>query len=194
MPWTDAARREYRRKTSRYASDMTDAEWALIEPFMPPKNRLGRPRTADLREVMNAILYMASTGCQWVMIPKDLPHYSTVQRYFYDWRDSGLLETMRFMLAMETSSENRKASGCGKDKDSQQRVAFGNENRNITHTSRGVSSEKARNDHFIHRCRRLPGQDGSRACCHPPGPANETCVQWWPPPLNQPACGDGNRR
>ena len=110
MPWTDAARREYRRKTSRYASDMTDAEWALIEPFMPPKNRLGRPRTADLREVMNAILYMASTGCQWVMIPKDLPHYSTVQRYFYDWRDSGLLETMRFMLAVETRElEGREA-------------------------------------------------------------------------------------
>lgn len=56
---------------------------------------LGRPRTTDLREVMNAILYIATTGCQWVQLPKDFPPYSTVQRYFYDWRDSGLLQTIR---------------------------------------------------------------------------------------------------
>ncbi len=65
---------------------------------------------ADLREVMNAILYIGSTGCQWAMLPKDFPPYSTVQRYFYDWRDSGLLKTMRFMLAMETRElEGREA-------------------------------------------------------------------------------------
>ena len=51
---------------------MTDREWALIKPFMPPPKRLGRPRTADLREVVNAILYIATTGCQWAMLPKDL--------------------------------------------------------------------------------------------------------------------------
>lgn len=79
MPWTEAARREYRRACPRYASDLTDREWALVAPFMPPPRRLGRPRTTDLREVMNAILYMATTGCQWVQPPKDLPPYSTVQ-------------------------------------------------------------------------------------------------------------------
>ena len=78
---------------------------------MPPPNRLGRPRTTDLREVMNAILYIATTGCQWAQLPKDLPPYSTVQRYFYDWRDSGLWRTIRFALAMETRElEGREAS------------------------------------------------------------------------------------
>jgi transposase len=90
---------------------MTEREWVLIEPFMPPPNRLGRPRTTDLREVMNALLYIASTGCQWRMLPKDFPPVSTVQGYFYDWRDSGLLQTIRFALAVETRElEGREAS------------------------------------------------------------------------------------
>jgi transposase len=111
MPWTEAARREYRREMPRYASDMTDREWVLVAPYMPSPNRLGRPRTTDLREVMNAILYIATTGCQWGQLPKDFPPYSTVQRYFYDWRDSGLLQTIRFALAMEARElEGREAS------------------------------------------------------------------------------------
>lgn len=111
MPWTEAARREYRRECRRYASDLSDREWALIRPFMPPRNRLGRPRSTDLREVMNALLYIASTGCQWRMLPKDFPPVSTVQGYFYDWRDSGLLQTIRFALAMAARElEGREAS------------------------------------------------------------------------------------
>lgn len=111
MPWTEAARREYRRESLRYASDLADREWTLLEPFMPKPKRLGRPRTTDLREVVNALLYIASTGCQWRMLPKDFPPVSTVQGYFYDWRDSGLLQTIRFALAMETRElEGREAS------------------------------------------------------------------------------------
>jgi len=110
MPWDDTARREYRRDTDRYASDLTDREWELVAPFMPPPKRVGRPRKVDMREVVNALLYMATTGCQWRMLPKDFPPYSTAQRYFYDWRDSGLLQTMRFILAMETRElEGREA-------------------------------------------------------------------------------------
>ena len=63
MPWTETARRQYRRACPRYASDLTDGEWSLIEPFMPLPCRIGRPRKTDLREVVNAVLYMASTGC-----------------------------------------------------------------------------------------------------------------------------------
>ena len=85
MPWTEITRGKYRREGLRYASDMTDAEWSLIEPFMPKVNRIGRPREADLRAVVNAILYMASTGCQWRQLPKEFPPYSTVQEYFYRW-------------------------------------------------------------------------------------------------------------
>ena len=77
---------------------------------MPPPKRVGRPRKVDLREVVNALLYMATTGCQGRMLPKDFPPPSTAQRYFYDWRDSGLLQTMRFMLSMKTRElEGREA-------------------------------------------------------------------------------------
>jgi putative transposase len=69
----------------RYPSDLRDAEWALIAPFMPAAKRIGRPRTTDLRAVVDAILYMASTGCQWRQLPKEFPPYSTVQDYFYPW-------------------------------------------------------------------------------------------------------------
>jgi len=110
MPWTETARREYRRTASRYASDLTDGEWALIAPFMPPPKRIGRPRTTDLRQVLDAILYMATTGCQWAQLPRDFPPPSTVQRYFYDWRDGGLWQTIRFQLAMEARElEGREA-------------------------------------------------------------------------------------
>jgi transposase len=94
-----------------YASDTTDAEWALIAPFMPTRKRTGRPRTTELRDVVDALLYMAATGCQWAMIPKDFPPPSTVQRYFYDWRDSGLLATINHHLVQAARElEGREAS------------------------------------------------------------------------------------
>ena len=69
------------------------------------------PRTTALRDLMDAILYMASTGCQWAMLPNDFPPPSTVQRYFYDWRDSGLLRTMNHHLIMEARElEGREAT------------------------------------------------------------------------------------
>ena len=81
--WTEITRANYDGSDLRYASDLTDVEWALIEPFLPPARRLGRPRTTDLREVVNALLYMMRTGCQWRMLPREFPPRSTVQRYFY---------------------------------------------------------------------------------------------------------------
>ena len=111
MPWTETARREYARASTRYASDLSDREWDLVRSFLPPPKPLGRPRTADLREVFNAILYMASSGCQWRMLPRDFPPVSTVQRYFYDWRDRGLIATIRFHLVMAARElEGREAS------------------------------------------------------------------------------------
>jgi transposase len=90
MPWTEITREQYRRDGLRYASDTTDAEWKLIEPLMPAPCQRGRPREISLRVVMNAILYIAATGCQWRALPKDFPPCSTVQYYFYKWRGSGL--------------------------------------------------------------------------------------------------------
>jgi len=111
MPWTETTRREYERRGRRYASDMTDEEWALIAPLMPARKRTGRPRTTELRDVADAILYMAATGCQWAMIPNDFPPPSTVQRYFYDWCDSGLMGTINHYLVQAARElEGREAS------------------------------------------------------------------------------------
>jgi putative transposase len=89
MPWTEITRQHYRRENPRFASDLTDPEWRLLEPTMPAPAGTGRPRTTDLREVVNAILYMLWTGCPWRALPKDFPPRSTVQGYFYRWRDDG---------------------------------------------------------------------------------------------------------
>src|SRR5580693_10549855 len=67
--WTEITRRKYEREGQRYASDLTDAEWAVIAPHMPAVKRLGRPRETELRSVLDAILYIARTGCQWRMLP-----------------------------------------------------------------------------------------------------------------------------
>src|ERR1700742_3309734 len=89
MPWTEITRAQYRRDGLGYASDMTDAEWALIARRFPRRRRLGRPRTTDLRRVVEAVLYVLATGCQWRALPRDFPPRSTVQGYFYAWRDIG---------------------------------------------------------------------------------------------------------
>src|ERR1700731_3663420 len=99
--WTKITRPKYRRDGLRYASDTTDAEWAVIEPFLPPPHKgRGRPRPTPLRAVMNAIFYLAQSGCQWRLLPKDFPPYTTVQHYFYPWRDSGLWHQINHVLLM----------------------------------------------------------------------------------------------
>ena len=111
MPWTDITRGDYARKAARYASDLSDGEWALIAPLLPGPKPVGRPRVANLREVANAILYMVSTGCQWRMLPKDFPPFTTVQNYFYAWRDMGVLRAINNTLVMAArEQEGREAS------------------------------------------------------------------------------------
>lgn len=90
MPWTEITRAQYRRAGLRFASDMTDGEWALIVRRLPRRRRLGRPRKTDQRRVIEAILYILATGCQWRALPSDFPPRSTVQGYFYAWRDTGV--------------------------------------------------------------------------------------------------------
>lgn len=110
MPWTEITRPHYVREGSRYASDLTDAEWRLIAPLLPAPSRIGRPRRTDLRLVVNAILYMASTGCQWRQLPKDFPPYSTVQGYFYDWSRRGLFLSINHALVMEAREKAGRAA------------------------------------------------------------------------------------
>lgn len=90
MAWTKAARAKYRRGGKRFESDLTDAEWAHLEPLLPGPSSTGRPREVDLREVVNALLYQLMTGCQWRALPPCFPAASTVRYYFYRWRDQGL--------------------------------------------------------------------------------------------------------
>ena len=83
VPWNDITRRQHNRDGLRYPSDLTDEEWALLAPLIPPAKTGGRPCTTDRREVMSAILYMAGGGTPWRMLPKDFPPVSTVRGYFY---------------------------------------------------------------------------------------------------------------
>jgi transposase len=91
MAWTEITRRQHDRRDLRYASDCTDAEWALVAPFLEAAGKLGRPRKHAMRTLWNAVQYIGATGCQWRLLPKDFPPFTTVQYYFYRWRDSALL-------------------------------------------------------------------------------------------------------
>jgi len=84
-------------RTQTYPSDVTDAQWALIEPELPVHPG-GRPRKTDLREVVNAVFYLLRTGCQWRYLPKDFPPKSTVWRYFNEWRRDGTLDAVHDLL------------------------------------------------------------------------------------------------
>ena len=83
--WTMENRCRYDRRKLRYPSDLTDDEWKLVEPLIPPGKRGGRKRTVVMREVVNGLMYILSTGCQWAALPKDFPPKSTVYDYFDLW-------------------------------------------------------------------------------------------------------------
>ncbi len=111
MVWTEITRPKYRRDGLRYASDTTDEEWAIIAPYLPEESSRGRPRRTELRSVVNAIFYIAETGCQWRMLPKDFPPFTTVQSYFYRWRDEGRWQTINHHLVMRArEAVGREAS------------------------------------------------------------------------------------
>ena len=89
--WTTENRSRYDRSKLRYASDLTDAEWGLIEPLIPPAKRGGNKRSVDMRAVVDGLMYILSTGCQWRALPKDLLARSTVYDYFDLWDYDGTL-------------------------------------------------------------------------------------------------------
>ncbi|MGH9781173.1 MAG: IS5 family transposase [Candidatus Acidiferrales bacterium] len=109
--WKPEHRRAANRRGLRYPSDLTDAEWALVEPTIPPAKRGGRRREVNVREVLNAIFYVLSTGCQWQALPKDLPPKSTAHSYFMLWEWDGTLERIHHALYLATRErEGREAS------------------------------------------------------------------------------------
>ena len=109
--WTAKNRGRYDRSKLRYPSDLTDDEWAHVELLIPPAKRGGNKRHVDVREVMNGIMYILSTGCQWRAVPKDLPPRSTLFDYLDLWSYDGTLDRIHHTLYMECREQDgREAS------------------------------------------------------------------------------------
>jgi transposase len=109
--WTVENRARYDRNRLRYPSDLTDEEWALVKPAIPRAKRGGNKRTVDVREVINGVMYVLSTGCQWRAIPKDLPPRSTVHHYFCRWQHDGTLDRLHHTLYVRCREQaDRQAS------------------------------------------------------------------------------------
>jgi transposase len=109
--WTPEHRRAANRSGLRYPSDLTDSEWAIVEPLIPPAKHGGRKRSIDVREALNGIFYVLCTGCQWQALPKDLPPKSTVWGYFDLWTWDGTLERMHHALYVAVREQaGREAS------------------------------------------------------------------------------------
>lgn len=100
MMWTDTTRAQHARKGLALPSDLTDAEWALLKPYLPPPSSVGRPRKWPMRRIVEAILYLLRGGLPWRMLPPCFPPVSTVRRWFYLWRDNGLWQSLNHTLLM----------------------------------------------------------------------------------------------
>src|SRR5438477_1540474 len=124
--WTNDNRTRYDRSKLRYPSDLTDDEWAWIGPRIPPAKRGGNKRTVDVRAVVNGVMDILSTGCQWAALPKDLPPRSTVNDYFHRWDYDGTLDRIHNALYVRCRElvggeagptaaiiDSRKAKGVG---------------------------------------------------------------------------------
>ena len=109
--WTQENRHRYDRSKLRYPSDLTDEEWSQVAPLIPPAKRGGNKRTVDVREVVNGLMYILSTGCQWRAIPKDLPPRSTLHDYLELWDWSGTLARIHHALYVKCREQvSREAS------------------------------------------------------------------------------------
>ena len=107
--WTSENRGSYDRSKLRYPSDVTDEEWGHIASLIPPAKRGGRKRSVDVREVVNGLMYILSTGCQWRAVPKDLPPRSTLFEYFDLWDYDGTRDRIHHALYVKC----REAMGRG---------------------------------------------------------------------------------
>ncbi len=99
--WTDENRQRYNRDKLRYPSDLTDEAWSQVEALIPPARRGGRRREVDVRAVLNGIMYVLSTGCQWRYVPRDLPPRSTIYGYLQRWDYDGTLGKIHHALSQK---------------------------------------------------------------------------------------------
>ena len=106
--WTTQNRPRYNHDRLRYPSDLTDDEWALAEPLIPPGKPGGGKRTVDMRAVVNGVMYILSTGCQWRSLPKDLPPRSTVHDYLSLWALDGTLDRIHHALYVKCREQEKR--------------------------------------------------------------------------------------
>ena len=127
--WTNENRARYDHSKLRYPSDLTDDEWAIIGPLIPPAKRGGNKRTVNERQVINGLMFILSTGCQWASLPKDLPPCSTVNDYFRRWNEDGTLDRIHHALYVKCREQvDRAASPTAAIIDNLRRlsIAYGN--------------------------------------------------------------------
>jgi len=107
-------------KQQSYPTDLTDQEWSIIEPLLPPPKTRGSKRTTDLREVVNAILYLLHEGCQWRALPHDFPPHQTVRTYFDRWKRRQIWQKINTALREALRlADGRKATPSAASLDSQ---------------------------------------------------------------------------
>ena len=144
--WTAENRSRYKRDHLRYPSDMTDEEWGLIEPLIPPAKKGGGKRRVNMREIVNGIMYVLSTGCQWRAVPKDLPPRSTLFDYLDLWNYDGTIERIHHALYVkcrEMMGREASPTACVIDSQSVKSAEKGGRKLTLTATTR-VKRSKAR--------------------------------------------------
>lgn len=149
--WTNENRGLYDRSKLRYPSDLTDAEWALVWPLIPPSKRGGNKRTVNIREIVNGVMYILSAGCQWRAIPKDLPPRSTLNDYFRRWDDDGTLDGLHsalYVQCRELAGRNASPTAAVIDSQSVKSAEKGGSRLTRTVTTRAKRS-RARRDIFL---------------------------------------------
>jgi transposase len=118
--WTAATREQHKRTTERYPSDLTDAEWEVLRPHLPPPRKARRFPVHPQREIVNGLLYVLTTGCQWRAVPSDLPPKSTLHDYFVEWHSDGTLTRLHHALyARVREAEGREPTATTAIVDSQ---------------------------------------------------------------------------
>lgn len=143
--WKPEHRRAANRRGLRYPSDLTDAEWTLVAPTIPLAKRGGCRRAVDVREVLNAIFYVLSTGCQWAALLKDLPPKSTAHAYFMLWEWDGTLERLHHALYVATRERGEEA----RTRRDREQVADGEERgRQDRRDQRDRDQERSRSPHI----------------------------------------------
>ena len=165
--WTATSRAEHNRAGLRFASDLTDAEWAVLQPLLPSRSPVGRRPRWPVREIVNAIFYVLRGGVSWRMLPPCFPPRQTVYGWFAAWRDAGVWQTINHHLVMlDRERSGREASPSAAVIDSQ----------SVKDTAYAAARVTNATSIAIQIVRKIPGQVGFEV--HPRRWVVERCFAW----------------